>query len=505
MDLINPFKRWALVVVAMGALVLVAGGEVNAGDGPEASAVEMPDIQEHPERIPEIADYSSLVESIEAVLSDSEMRRTTVGIHVEDLNSDEILFSHNADQLLNPASNVKLLTAAAVLDKLGPSHTFSTELSTKKVENGRIEDLYIRGEGEAFLLFRDVLSWAGELRMQGVEAIDGDLVIDDGIFDGAYLPPAYDIRESDAAWRAPIGAVSVNFNAVSVKVEAAEQIGQAASVRLDPPNDHVQVVNRARTTRGSVPRISISGESAGDGTRIVVSGTIGVDSGEVVQRKRIDNPPAFAGAVVAEAMQMMGIEFSGQVRRGEVPEEREKLFVHRSAPVMDALSAMNKWSNNFIADQLLRVLGSFEEEPSTWDGSRLRMKAALDRKGLTQGSYALINGSGLYDGNELSARQLVTLLRSMRDHPYGPEFVSTLAIAGVDGTMRSRLNNGVTRANLRAKTGTLRDVTALSGYVTTAGGREVAFSIIFNDPPRRAWNYRDEQDRIARAIASFEH
>ena len=504
MNRINSLKRWAVMLVIMGATAVVAGGEVRAGDGPETSAVELPEVQDHPERIRQIGEYPSLKEGIEAVLSSSEMRRTTVGIHVEDLNSNEILYSHNADQLLNPASNVKLLTAAAVLEKLGPSHTFSTELSTQKFEDGRIDDLFIRGEGEAFLLFRDVLSWAGELRMKGVEAIDGDLVIDDGIFDGAYLPPAYDIRESDAAWRAPIGAVSVNFNAISVKVEPADQVGQAARVRLDPPNDHVQVVNRARTTRGAVPRISVSAEAFGDATRVIVTGNIGVGANEVVQRKRIDNPPAFAGAVVAEAMQMMGIEFDGEVRGGEVPKERERLFVHNSAPVMDALSAMNKWSNNFIADQLLRVLGAVEDEPSTWDASRLRAKTALDQNGLALGTYELINGSGLYDGNKLSTRQFVTLLRTMRDHPYGPEFTSTLAIAGVDGTMRSRLNNGVTRANLRAKTGTLRDVTALSGYVTTAGGREVAFSIIFNDPPRRAWNYRDEQDRIARAIATFE-
>lgn len=501
-------RRWAakfgatsIVVAAVWIMAVTASAW--AEEGPERSAVETPAL-EYPEAVEGEANHPALEEAIERLLADPELQKTTIGIHVEDLSSGEVLYTRQADRPMNPASNIKLVTAAAVLEHLGPNHTFSTELSTNQFDQGRVGDLYIKGEGEAFLLFRDVLNWAAELRMQGVEAIDGDVVIDDGAFDEAYLPPGFDIRPSDAAWRSPIGAVSVNFNAVTVTVTPADTIGQAPTIRLDPPNDYVRVVNRASTSPGALPRIRVTAEADEDRTEVVVSGTIGVGVDSISQRKRIEHPPAFAGAVVARALELVGIEFTGQVRRGMAPESGVELMTHDSKPVMYALSAMNKWSNNFIAEQLLRVLGGLDEAPSTWERARLRVGDTLRGYGFVDGTFQLNNGSGLYDGNELSPRQFVQLLRVMNAHRYGPEFMSTLAIAGVDGTLKDRLDGEATSGILRGKTGTLRDVSALSGVTHTASGRRVAFSILFNDPPRRAWNYRDEQDDIARAIAGFD-
>ena len=491
-----------MVVVIM----LFVGIDAGADDGEEVSAVEG---QQSTDRggfdgVRDDRNDPALEAVINAILMDSEMRRTTVGIHVEDVSSGRVLYSREADRPMNPASNIKLLTAAAVLDLLGPEHTVSTTLYTDRRRDTTIQNLYLRGEGEAFLLFKDVLSWAGELRMQGITAIEGDLVVDDAIFEGAYMPPGFDLRPSDAAWRPDIGAVSVNFNAVTATISPGDTIGAAPTVRLDPPQNHVRVVNRARTVRGSLSRLSVTAEPQGNRTRITVTGTLGVNARSVSQRRRIDNPPAFAGAVMAEAMNMMGIEFDGEVRAGKTPKDSERLYVHNSQPLMNAISAMNKWSNNFIAEQLLRLLGVVNEEPSTWDLARSRAMESLRKNGMSQGAFTLYNGSGLYDGNLVSPRQFVSLLRRMRHHEYGPEFISSLAIAGVDGTLRHRLDRGLTNRNLRGKTGTLRDVSALSGYVETKSGRMVAFSIIFNDPPRAAWNYREQQDGIARAIAEFD-
>lgn len=449
---------------------------------------------------------ANLAATIDSILAERELQQTTVGIHVEDVSDGTVLYSLNADQPMNPASNTKLLTAAAALDLLGPEYTLSTHLLTDKRERGSVENLYLRAGGEAFLLFRDILSWASELRMQGVERVEGDLIIDDGVFHGAYLPPGFDLRPSDAAWRPMVGALSVNFNAVTATVSGGDRIGASPRVRLDPPNDHVTVINQARTVRGRVSRIWVVAEEedGGQGTKIYVRGTIGIDAEGVSFRKRIDNPPAFAGSVVARAMRMMGIEFNGEVRVGATPPDAILIYRHNSQPLINAISAMNKWSNNFIAEQLLRLMGVVDDEPSTWDRARERASKALSTYGLELGSFTLYNGSGLYDGNLVSPRQFVSLLRRMRTHRYGPEFVSSLAIAGVDGTLRHRLGGEWTTGNLRGKTGTLNDVAALTGYVHTRSGRLVAFSIIFNDPPRRAWNYRHQQDAIARAIADFD-
>lgn len=497
------FARWC-AMATVGFLLVITIGDALAQEGAETSAAEVPDL-EHSEVVEvEETNHPALEEAIGAILSDGELQRTTIGIHVEDLASGEVLYSRNGDELMNPASNVKLVTAAVVLHTLGPQHTFSTELSTRQNSQGRIDNLYVKGEGEAFLLFKDVLSWAADLRLQGIETIDGDLVIDDGAFEEAYLPPGFEMRDVDASYRSPIGAVSINFNAVSITVEPADQIGGEPNIKISPPNDYITVENRANTTSGSLPRVNVSALPQEGGTRVVVTGSIGVGADPITQRKRIDDPPAFAGAVVAEAMKMMGIGFEGSVRRGRAPENGDRLLTHESEPVANTVAAMNKWSNNFIAEQLLRVLGGLDDQASTWDQARLRVQEALDHHGIANGTYSLINGSGLYDGNELSPRQIVHLLRVMKSHQYGPEFVASLPIAGVDGTLRHRLGGDETKERMRAKTGTLRDVTALSGYSETASGRTVAYSIIFNDPPRRAWNFRSHQDSIARAIAGFD-
>ncbi len=501
--------KWLAVAALVGLAMIVGPVEAAAQqEGDETSAVEEPEVDDEslmaaPQPEEESANYPALKEAIEAAIG-GELERAEVSIHVEDLERDEVLYSREADRLMNPASNVKLVTAAVVLDQLGPNHTFTTELSTTSNSDGRIDDLYVRGEGEAFLLYRDVLEWAGRLRHRGVEQIAGDLIIDDGAFDGAYLPPGFDMRDAGAAYRSPIGAVSVNFNAVAARVEPGDRIGESPNVELDPPNDHVVVENRARTVYGPYPHIDVSAEATDDGTTLTIDGTIGINADAIVQRMRIDDPPAFAGSVVAGAMELVGIDFDGEIRSGTTPDDVEQLWSHESQPVVDAINAMNKWSNNFIAEQLLRVLGGLDDAPSTWEASRNRAARVLAGYGFDHGSYRLHNGSGLYDGNELSARQIVGLLRGMQAHRWGPEFSSSLAIAGVDGTLRHRLDGDATRGNLRAKTGTLRDVTALSGYVETASGRPVAFSILINDPPRRAWRYRDDQDAIARAIAEFD-
>lgn len=486
--------KWTVVAAVIGATVAALPAGAEANEGAEAASASAETAED---------DHPALREAIDEVLADDELRRTDVGIFVEDLETGEVLYSRNADRAMNPASNVKLLTAVVALEKLGPNHNFETTLSTNSEQGAEIDDLYVRGEGEAFLLYEHVLGWASQLRRAGVESVDGDLIVDDGAFARAYLPPGFDQKDAGAAYRSPIGAVSVNFNAVTVEI-APTAPGQSPSLSVDPPNDYVEIDNRARTVPGPYPNLEVRSESDDDNTTLTVEGTIGTRADAVQRRKRIGNPPAFSGAVVAEAMEAVGIEFGGEIRRGTTPEEATTLVDHQSRPVLESVLAMNKWSNNFIAEQLLRVVGGLDDNPSTWDDARRVAREVLAEFGLEPGEYQLNNGSGLYEGNELSARQIVTLLREMRSHPYGPEFASSLAIAGVDGTLSHRLDDESTKANLRAKTGTLNEVSALSGYVHTASGRPVAFSILFNDTPRRAWRYRDDQDDIARSIAEFD-
>jgi serine-type D-Ala-D-Ala carboxypeptidase/endopeptidase (penicillin-binding protein 4) len=446
--------------------------------------------------------FPSLQRAIDAVLASSEFGATRVGIHVIDVASGEVLYERNGNTPLNPASNVKLITGAAALDLLGPQHTFTTTLHATEVSGDILKgSLYVRSDGEAFLLFDDVLGWAGRLHQLGIRKIEGDIVIDDTIFDGAYLPPGFEQKDADAAYRPPIGAVSVNFNALTAIIEPGPNVGDPPRVRLDPPTAHVKVVNNARTTAGNRARVDALSRPNEDGTVFTIVGTIGQGAQPVSIRKRIDNPPQFAGSVFVSALSMVGIAFDGQIRTGKTPANTRVLVTHRSQPLTNIVAAMNKWSNNFMAEQLLRVLGIDNEQASTWDLSRDRAVRFLLRAGFDEGAFRLHNGSGLYDGNEISARQFTNLLRFMRNHRYGPEFVSSLAIAGVDGTLRTRMTEAPLAGNVRAKTGTLNHVASLAGYAHTSSGRLVAFAILLNDTPTLAWNFRTQLDAITRAIA----
>ncbi len=454
----------------------------------------------------EIERLEKLEAEIDEILEAGIESSAKVGVRAVDVETGRVLYEKNGDRGFNPASNMKLLTSAAALDVFGPSETFETRLLAADPHEGVVEGpLYVEGEGEPFLLFEDFVDWAAELHLKGVERIEGDLVIDDSIFDGDYLPPAFDQKDEDASYRAPIGAVSVNFNAVTIIVTPAEKPGRAPGVRMFPPNDHVTIANEAQTVVGPGQQLDFDSEADGEGgTRIKVGGVVGTGSEEVRSRLRIDHPPAYAGAVLRAALAMVGVEIEGKVRTGETPEEAEVVVSHESQPLSYILLAMNKWSNNFMAEQLFRRLGVDDEEtPSSWEASRERLLAFIERAGLEPDALTVKNGSGLYDGNSVSPRQFTTLLTYMLEHRAAPEFLASLAIGGKDGTLEDRMTDEQVAGRVRAKTGTLAHVSALSGYVTTQSGRRVAFSILLNETPDKGWTYRSMQDEIARALAEL--
>ncbi len=449
-------------------------------------------------------DTSGLRASIQRVLSQKDVASSTVGIYAVDVDSGQMLYALNENTLFNPASNTKLVTAAAALDRWGPSHTIFTRISATKIKDGVVEGpLFLKGDGDPLILYDDVVRWALALQRQGIKSVSGGIVVDDATFSPGFIPPAFDQKNEDASYRAPIGAVSVNFNHVVVRVRPGEA-GKPPKVELYPPNDHIEVSNKATTKSGKTRRLRISSVSTNDaaGTRIEIRGSIGTGIDVIESRKRIDNPSLFAGSIFKRALMDLGIEVSGDVTRGIRPEGTVSLYLHESDPLIYHLMLMNKWSNNFMAEEIFRVLGHGEnDEPASTERAYERIGAFLEEAGL-DGAFKVFNGSGLYDGNQYSPRHLGQLLTYMARHRYAPDFAATMAIGGVDGTLRKRLSS--TDGELRGKTGTLNEVTALAGYVTTASDRRVAYVVLFNDTPVRAWRLRGEQDEIARAIAEFD-
>lgn len=444
-------------------------------------------------------DTSSLDRELRSVLAVDAVSKSKVGIYAVDLDSGQVLAGNRESDTFNPASNMKLFTGAAALDTFGPGHRWYTKLRGDR-RGDTVKGLYVEAVGDPSLHFENLLDWATELKSKGITKIDGDIVVDEGAF-GAGLPPAFDQKDEDAAYRPAIGAFSVAFNGVAVIIEPGEN-GGAARVRLDPPNDYVRIENSARTVSGKSRRAYVSARSEGEVTVVKVTGKIGTSASPVVARKRIESPSLFSGAALARALEWVGIEVTGDVLVGETPNGMSILLTHESDSVARVVYLMNKFSNNFMGEMLFRHVGAADGVFSD-EGSQQTCMEVAKKLGVDTESIVFKNGSGLYDGNLVTPKQVVELLVGMRDHRWSSEFEASLPIAGTDGTLSRRLREDSTAETLRGKTGTLNEVTALSGYLRTAGGRKVAYAIIFNDTPIYAWRLRSAQDDLAEAIAEF--
>ncbi len=493
-DLLDRFARACAVAVTLGGLTAlaltldttnsVAQGDASKGEGDKKMAA-----------------------AIDGALASPALEGARVGVHVVDAETGEELYAREADGKFNPASNQKLLTGACALDVLGPAHTFTTRVAASGVSGASAANLYVIGGAEGLLFERHLLEWAAEVRAQGITKITGDVVVVEDAFSGQDLPPGFDQKPEPGAYRSPVGALSVNLNAAKVTVRATAP-GQPAEVRLDPPNAYVQVVNEATTVPGKYPRLSVNSQTGEGGrTTITVKGKIGASAAPFSINRRIDDPARFAGESFVTALESVGVEVGGKVARGKAPAQTRTLITHTSEPLSYLTLTMNKFSSNFIAELLLRTLGTTEKagaKKGTWEGGVAVLRDCASRLGVPQpDALEIMNGSGLYTGNTISPKQLTGLLRAMATHRWSHEFVASLPIGGVDGSLARRFQ-GEALGKVRAKTGTLNEVTALSGYTQTRSGRRVAFSILLNDTPTRAWRLRPQQDAIAEAIALSE-
>jgi D-alanyl-D-alanine carboxypeptidase/D-alanyl-D-alanine-endopeptidase (penicillin-binding protein 4) len=443
--------------------------------------------------------------AIDTILERSALDGARLGILVTDVESGRVLYARDADALLNPASNVKLFTSAAALARLGPEFRFETELRVDgpSLHRSHARQLYVRGKGDPTLVTERLWAIAGELANRGIRRI-GELVLDDGYFDEQRVGPGFEQEAGDRAYLAPTGALSLNFNSVAVHASPGEARGQPGRVALEPQSDYLELVNRTRTVGArAVRRLAPSSSPAGSRQRIVVEGRLPLGGRPVAVWRKIDDPRAYFGQTLKRLLELRGVKV-GRVRAGAAPHDAKLLHVAESDSLGAIVRRLNKTSNNFVAEQVLKTLGAeLRGAPGTWAAGVDVVEEFLAEVGLPRGSFVMNNGSGLNDANRFSARQTVTLLRAMwRRFPLAAEFLSSLPVAGRDGTTRWRMDGTEAEGRLRAKTGTLENVTSLSGYVETADGERLAFAILVNDFAGRSSRAARVVDALAAALAA---
>jgi D-alanyl-D-alanine carboxypeptidase/D-alanyl-D-alanine-endopeptidase (penicillin-binding protein 4) len=442
---------------------------------------------------------------LDQILASGPLAGARTGVLVAELESGAVVYAHDPDELLNPASNVKLCTAAAALARLGPEYRFETEFHQGAPgPGGASRALHVRGKGDPTLTTERLWAIAGELAHLGLGSVR-DLVVDDSWFDGEREGPGFDQEHGDRAYLAPTSALSLNFNAVAIHVAPASRPGERGRVGLEPASDFFELRNETVTVRPSSRRRVIPSSIPLDGRqRIVVQGRLPAGGRAQVVWRKIDHPALYLGHTLRRLLELRGVKVSGRVRRGAVPEASRLLHVAESEPLGEVVRRLNKTSNNFVAEQILKTLGAEAKgPPGSWPKGIEAVEDFLASLGLPRGAYLMKNGSGLNDSNRFSARQLVTLLREMwRRFPLMPEFVGSLPVAGKDGTIRWRMEGSEAVGRLRAKTGSLESVASLSGYAETPDGERLVFAVLVNDPPARAAAVVRAVDAIGAALAA---
>ncbi len=386
---------------------------------------------------------------------------------------------------------------------MGPTFQAVTRVEGT-IENGHVAQLVIRPSADPSLGYAGLATLAENVRLRGVDTVDR-ILIDDTYFDSQILPPAFEQQPKEAAaFRAAISAFAVNRNSYVVHLGPGPEVGGPGWVRV-LAGDYVRIDNRTVTTASGPPKPRIDDKLTDDGhLAIRVDGTVPKQVRTLYYRRRVPDPKAYAASLLVRALKKAGVGGTLVVGYGPVNERQPLIGNMTSPPLSTLLYSMGKWSDNFTAEMLLKIMGAQAEKPGTSARGIIVVREELTKMGVDTEGLVMVNGSGLFDGNQVAPRHLTeTLMAAYHDPAIRAEYVAHLAVAGSDGTLRSRLEDLPRSRMVRAKTGTLRDVVALSGYVLGEPGRSLAFSFLANGIAGKQGEARKLADDIVRVLAEY--
>lgn len=446
--------------------------------------------------------HGSRAAELDSILNRIGAEGAIVSARIVDVSSGQLIYERNADRATIPASNMKLFSSAAALEFFGPDHAFETYLYLAG------EDLWLIGSGDPG--FGDSLiaerrqestmagidRWADELIARGVRRLAGRLLYFDGVFDRELVHPTWGRDDLQYWYAAPVSGLNFNTNCIDIMGKPGEA-GLPATLWVKPATTMVTLENKT---------ISGKGEPGADHTRpqmknhYVVAGRVERE-GEISSAPVVD-PGAFVADVVVEHLRSRGIVIEGGTERVDRlpikpgPDVTPLLLTPHRTKLVEILPRVNKNSQNLMSEALAKAVGRAylmkrgdRDAIGSWRSGHEAMAAMLREKKIDDQNFLAMDGSGLSRGNRVTARQVSELLVAMRKSANAKVFEESLAIGGVDGTIRNRFSGA--KGRVRAKTGYIGGVRSLSGYVDSDSGRTIVFSIMYNNIPRRAGGIRD--------------
>ena len=455
------------------------------------------------------SDLGPLQQSLRAQLPRLQESAKAPSVHIVDIDSGEPVFNHYGNRARIVASNTKLFTSAAALDRLGPAFQFETRL----LASGRIRGSVLEGDlvvvgagdpnlsgrhyfGDSFAAFRP---WARKLYQHGVRKVEGSVFLIRGLFEDQFVHPDWPKDQLSRWYEAPVAALSFNDACILVRVLPGGAPGAPARIETVPDLGIFDIQSTAKTV-GSKGRhwIAIGREPGSHVVRI--SGQIRSGAGPVEKWVTVEDPVAYLGKALKDAFREEGVEIPSPEQRRTLPPGPWRAVTSHRSDLLTTLEVVNKRSQNLYAESVLKALGAHTCGSGTWAAGIQAVSEFLDSLEIEPGTYSLADGSGMSRQNRFTARQVTHLLREMFFHRWGPEFLRTLPYSGEkDLKWKKRLAEPPYRGNVFAKTGTLRGVSTLSGYAKGSSGRLYAFSILLNDT-RNQWAASRAQDALLKAL-----
>jgi serine-type D-Ala-D-Ala carboxypeptidase/endopeptidase (penicillin-binding protein 4) len=466
---------------------------------------------------------------IRDVLARPEFAASHVAVKVASLDTGRVLFEQDARKWMQPASNMKLFTVAAALDRLTPDYRFITSVyaPARPDAAGTVRgDLVIYGRGDPTFATRfnpegnsdyslAIDALAADIYAAGVRRVEGDLVGDESYFKGAPMPAGWEWDDLQWYYGAEVSALTVNDNSVDLSVKPGASVGQPARITLGPSTPLVTIVDRTTTSaRGTTRELSVH-RALGQNT-IEISGRLPIDDRGYTASLAVSRPAMLFTTMLRASLERRGVVFTGQTRTVDARGRAEKplpvsslveIAARKSPPLSVIAAQVLKPSQNLYAELLLRTLGktsgTADPKLSSEDAGAEVVRKFLTQAGIDPSGLVMLDGSGLSRADLITADTTLQLLVYMNRHRFGSEFRLALPVAGVDGTLRNRMKGTPAQGNVRAKTGTLGTATSLSGYVFSAAGERLAFSLMINNPPRDTNPRAEFTDAVAVLLASF--
>ncbi len=440
-----------------------------------------------------LAVETPLPEPVQQVLQGHGVAAQQVGVYVRELNSQAPLVSTNADAAFNPASTIKLLTTWLALSELGPHWTWPTEVYLDgENERGVLRgDLILKGYGDPYFITERLWSLQRQLRLLGLQSIDGDLVIDNGYFADEYGDPGDFDGEDLRAYNVLPDAMLVNFQAIRLYFQP-DPPRNRINIMVDPMPANLAVENHLQLKQGKCGGfrngVTLNLEGGRDRNRLIVSGKYGQECALWSLTRSALTGPTHAYGVFRALWEESGGRLNGGLRvepgtinTDDPSHEREAFLRVESPPLAEVIRYINKFSNNVMSRQVFLTLGAeVLGAPATRDKGRKAATLLLRQQGLEFPELRLDNGSGLSRDTRIAAASLGEILLLAGDSPWLAEYMSSMSLAGMDGTLRKRFTTEPVTGRMHLKTGRLDGVYATAGYVHAASGRDYVVVILQN-------------------------